>query len=94
MGNKMEIDPKVRQMMLAVPAWIPSSEALILRAIMEGRAKVIWSEYLQGPETGFVMLHVGEPDDLDTDDAFEMLSEMAKRKLQRKMGQNPDGTLG
>jgi hypothetical protein len=77
------IDPKIWEIMLAVPGWTPPSEATILRAIMEGRAKVIWSQYIQGPETGFAMLRVGEPSEADTDDAFESMTWMAERKLKR-----------
>ncbi len=82
-----DIRPDIWSAMLRVPGWTPPSEAELLRAIMEGRAKVVWGQFLRSPMHGFMFVTIGEQSDQDREDAADLMMMWSERQVKRLRAQ-------
>jgi hypothetical protein len=51
---------------------------------MEGKAKVVWSQFLRGPDAGFMFVAIGTQSDQDREDAIAMMEHWCQRELRRR----------
>ena len=76
-----EIAPEVWSMMLKIPGWTPPDEAVLLRHIIEGNARIMSCEH--SSRYGFFLVKTGIPSDMELEEGIETMIFLLEKRLNR-----------